>query len=151
MPIAKLMSRDETMDVTIESYAYAYSDADNMHDASWHRNWVGLHTPDHRITFDDIMLDSLLVAHYISVFESFVAGDVQEVVFAPTEPFISVTLTRLDADGDEVSVRGILEHPLEDEAEEIDFEFETSITNVDNFLKGLRDIATDFPVRGPIK
>ncbi|OGX78724.1 MULTISPECIES: hypothetical protein [unclassified Exiguobacterium] len=151
MPIAKLMSRDETMDVTIESYAYAYSDADNMHDASWHRNWVGLHTPDHRITFDDIMLDSLLVAHYISVFESFVAGDVQEVVFAPTEPFISVTLTRRDADGDEVSVRGILEHPLEDEAEEIDFEFETSITNVDNFLKGLRDIATDFPVRGPIK
>lgn len=32
MPIAKLMSRDESCDVTIESYAYAYPDADNIHD-----------------------------------------------------------------------------------------------------------------------
>ncbi|WP_214890393.1 hypothetical protein [Exiguobacterium sp. s142] len=147
MAITKLMSRDETIDVTIESYAYAYPDADNIQDAAWHQNWVGLHTPDHRITFDDIMLDSLLVAHYIPVFESFIAGDVQEVVFEPTEPFVSLTLTRRDKDGDEVSVRGQLEHPLEDDAEELSFAFETSMLNVERFLKGLRDIADQFPVR----
>ncbi|MCT4777033.1 MULTISPECIES: WapI family immunity protein [Exiguobacterium] len=96
MPIAKLMSRDESCDVTIESYAYAYPDADNIHDAAWHRNWVGLHTPDHRITFDDVMLDSLLVAHYIPMFASFVAGDLSEVEFEPTEPFVSLTVTRRD-------------------------------------------------------
>ncbi|TCI20580.1 hypothetical protein [Exiguobacterium sp. SL-9] len=147
MPIAKLMSRDETMDVTIESYAYAYPDADNMHDASWHRNWVGLHTPDHRITFDDIMLDSLIVARYISVFESFVAGVVSEVVFAPTEPFVSLVLVRRDLDGDEVIVNGYLEHPLGNEAEALDIKFETSVANVKRFLEGLRDIAIEFPVR----
>lgn len=147
MALTKLISHDGTLDLTIESYAYAYPDADNIHDAAWHRNWVGLHTPDHRITFDDIMLDSLLVAYYIPVFESFVAGDMQEVIFEPTEPFVSLTLTRRDGDGDEVNVRGSLEHPLEDETEEIDFEFETSLANVENFLKGLRDIADDFPVR----
>ncbi|EPE60799.1 hypothetical protein L479_02825 [Exiguobacterium sp. S17] len=147
MAITKLMSRDETIDVTIESYAYAYPDADNIHDAAWHQNWVGFHAPDHRITFDDIMFDSLLVAHYIPVFESFVAGDVQEVEFEPTEPFVSLTLTRRDKDGDEVSVRGHLEHPLGDEAEELSFAFETSMLNVERFLKGLRDIADQFPVR----
>lgn len=149
MPIAKLMSRDESCDVTIESYAYAYPDADNIHDAAWHRNWVGLHTPDHRITFDDVMLDSLLVAHYIPVFESFVAGDMQEVEFEPTEPYIRLTMTRRDGDGDEVYVRGHLEHSLGDEAEELDFEFGTSVANVEHFLKGLRNIAAEFPVREP--
>lgn len=147
MALTKLASRDGLIDLSIESYAYAYPDADNIYDAAWHQNWVGLHTPDHRITFDDIMLDSLLVAHYIPLFESFVAGDVQEIVFAPTEPFISLTLTRRDADGDEVNVRGSLEHPLEDESEEIAFKFETSISNVEQFLQGLREISSEFPVR----
>lgn len=147
MAIAKLISRDESCDVTIESYAYAYPDADNIHDAAWHRNWVGLHMPDHRITFDDVMLDSLLVAYYIPLFESFVAGDVSEVEFEPTEPFVSLTLTRRDADGDEVTVKGYLEHPLEDESDELAFTFETSVVNVEHFLKGLRDIATEFPIR----
>lgn len=147
MPIAKLMSRDESCDVTIESYAYAYPDADNIHDAAWHRNWVGLHTPDHRITFDDVMLDSLLVAHYIGVFESFVAGDVSEVEFEPTEPFVSLTVTRRDGDGDEVDVRGHLEHPLEGESEELAFTFETSVSNVTRFLEGLQAIADAYPIR----
>ncbi|WP_214824483.1 hypothetical protein [Exiguobacterium sp. s28] len=147
MALTKLASRDETIDVTIESYAYAYPDADNIHDAAWHRNWVGFHAPDHRITFDDIMLDSLLVAHYIPVFESFVAGDMQEVEFEPTEPYIRLTVTRRDGDGEEVDVRGHLEHPLGDETEELDINFETSVANVERFLKGLRDIAAEFPIR----
>lgn len=145
MPIAKLMSRDESCDMTIESYAYAYPDADNIHDAAWHRNWVGLHTPDHRITFDDVMLDSLLVAHYIPMFESFVAGDVSEVEFEPTEPFVSLTVTRRD--GDEVTVKGYLEHPLEGESEELAFTFETSVSNVMRFLEGLQAIANAYPIR----
>ncbi|WP_214799824.1 hypothetical protein [Exiguobacterium sp. s50] len=147
MPIAKLMSRDESCDVTIESYAYAYPDADNIHDAAWHRNWVGLHTPDHRITFDDVMLDSLLVAHYIPMFESFVAGDVSEVEFEPTEPFVSLKVTRRDGDGDEVMVKGYLEHPLEGESEELAFTFETSVSNVTRFLEGLHAIADAYPIR----
>lgn len=147
MPIAKLMSRDESCDVTIESYAYAYPDADNIHDAAWHRNWVGLHTPDHRITFDDVMLDSLLVAHYIPMFESFVAGDVSEVDFEPTEPFVSLTVTRRDGDGDEVTVKGYVEHPLEGESEELAFTFETSVSNVTRFLEGLQAIADAYPIR----
>jgi|GEM_PF-5101892 len=147
MPIAKLMSRDESCDVTIDSYAYAYPDADNIHDAAWHRNWVGLHTPDHRITFDDVMLDSLLVAHYIPLFESFVAGDVSEVEFEPTEPFVSLTLTRRDADGDEITVKGYLEHPLEGEPEELAFTFETSVDRVARFLEGLQAIADAYPIR----
>jgi len=147
MPIAKLMSRDESCDVTIESYAYAYPDANNIHDAAWHRNWVGLHTPDHRITFDDVMLDSLLVAHYIPMFESFVAGDVSEVEFEPTEPFVSLTVTRRDGDGDEVMVKGYLEHPLEGESEGVAFTFETSVSNVTCFLEGLHAIADAYPIR----
>ncbi|MFN4214671.1 hypothetical protein [Exiguobacterium sp.] len=147
MALTKLESRDGTTDISIESYAYAYQDADNIHDAAWHRNWVGFHAPEHRITFDDIMLDSLLVAHYIPVFESFVAGGVQEVAFEPTEPFVSLTLTRRDGGGDEVNVRGRLEHPLGDETEELDFEFETSVLKVEQFLQGLREIASEFPVR----
>lgn len=147
MPIAKLMSRDESCDVTIESYAYAYPDADNIHDAAWHRNWVGLHTPDHRITFDDVMLDSLLVAHYIPVFESFVAGDMQAVEFEPTEPYIRLTMTRRDTDGDEVTVKGYVEHPLEGESEELAFTFETSVSNVTRFLEGLQAIADAYPIR----
>lgn len=147
MPIAKLMSRDESCDVTIESYAYAYPDANNIHDAAWHRNWVGLHTPDHRITFDDVMLDSLLVAHYIPMFESFVAGDVSEVEFEPTEPFVSLKVTRRDGDGDEVMVKGYLEHPLEGESEELAFAFETSVSNVTRFLEGLHAIADAYPIR----
>lgn len=147
MPIAKLMSRDESCDVTIESYAYAYPDADNIHDAAWHRNWVGLHTPDHRITFDDVMLDSLLVAHYIPVFESFVAGDMQEVEFEPTEPYIRLTMRRRDTDGDEVTVKGYVEHPLEGESEELAFTFETSVSNVTRFLEGLQAIADAYPIR----
>lgn len=147
MPIAKLMSRDESCDVTIESYAYAYPDANNIHDAAWHRNWVGLHTPDHRITFDDVMLDSLLVAHYIPMFESFVAGDVSEVEFEPTEPFVSLKVTRRDGDGDEVMVKGYLEHPLEGESEELAFTFETSVSNVTRFLEGLHAIADTYPIR----
>ncbi|TCI67496.1 MULTISPECIES: hypothetical protein [unclassified Exiguobacterium] len=147
MPIAKLMSRDESCDVTIESYAYAYPDADNIHDAAWHRNWVGLHTPDHRITFDDVMLDSLLVAHYIPVFESFVAGDMQEVEFEPTEPYIRLTMMRRDTDGDEVTVKGYVEHPLEGESEELAFTFETSVSNVTRFLEGLQAIADAYPIR----
>ena len=147
MPIAKLMSRDESCDVTIESYAYAYPDADNIHDAAWHRNWVGLHTPDHHITFDDVMLDSLLVAHYIPMFESFVAGDVSEVEFEPTEPFVSLTVTRRDGDGDEVTVKGYVEHPLEGESEELAFTFETSVAYIAHFLDGLHEIAAAYPVR----
>lgn len=147
MPIAKLTSRDESCDVTIESYAYAYPDADNIHDAAWHRNWVGLHTPDHRITFDDVMLDSLLVAHYIPLFESFVAGDVSEVEFEPTEPFVCLTVTRRDADGDEVTVKGYLEHPLEGESEELAFTFETSVDHVARFWEGLQAIADAYPIR----
>lgn len=147
MALTKLASRDERTDLSIESYAYAYPDADNIHDAAWHRNWVGFHAPDHRITFDDIMLDSLFVAHYIPVFESFVAGDIQKVEFEPTEPYIRLTVTRRDGDGDEVDVRGHLEHPLGGEAEELDFEFGTSVANVERFLKGLRDIAAEFPIR----
>lgn len=147
MAIAKLMSRDELCDMTIESYAYAYPDADNIHDAAWHRNWVGLHMPDHRITFDDVMLDSLLVAHYIPLFESFVAGDVSEVEFEPTEPFVSLTLTRRDADGNEVMVKGYLEHPLEGDSEELAFTFETSVGHVARFLEGLQAIADAYPIR----
>lgn len=150
MALTKLASRDGLIDLSIESYAYAYPEADNIYDAAWHQNWVGLHTPDHRITFDDIMLDSLLVAHYIPLFESFVAGDVQEVMFAPTEPFISLTLMRRDTDGDEVDVRGHLEHPLGGETEELDFAFETSVLEVKKFLKGLQEIASEFPVRGSL-
>lgn len=147
MALTKLASRDGLIDLSIESYAYAYPDADNIYDAAWHRNWVGFHTPDQRITFDDIMLDSLLVAHYIPLFESFVAGDVQEIVFAPTEPFISLTVTRRDADGDEVDVRGHLEHPSGGETAELDFAFETSVLKVEQFLQGLREMLSEFPVR----
>lgn len=147
MALTKLVSHDGRTDISIESYTYVYEDADNIYDAAWHRNWVGFHAPEHRITFDDIMLDSLLVAHYIPVFESFVSGDVQDVEFEPTEPYICLTMTRRDGDGDEVDVRGNLEHPLGDGAEELDFEFETSVANVEVFLKGLRAIADEFPVR----
>lgn len=147
MALTKLASRDGLIDLSIESYAYAYPDADNIHDAAWHRNWVGFHAPEHRITFDDIMLDSLLVTHYIPVFESFVAGDVQEIVFAPTEPFVNLTLTKRDADGDEVDVRGHLEHPIGGETEELDFTFETSVLKVEQFLQGLREMLREFPVR----
>lgn len=147
MALTKLASLDGTTDISIESYAYAYKDADNIHDAAWHRNWVGFHAPEHRITFDDIMLDSLLVAHYIPVFESFVAGNTREVEFEPTEPYVCLTLTRRDGGGDEVNVRGHLEHPLGDETEALDFEFETSVLRVEQFLQGLREIASEFPVR----
>ncbi|MGY0204022.1 hypothetical protein ACW7EJ_10935, partial [Acinetobacter soli] len=41
-----------------------------------------------RITFDDVMLDSLLVAYYIPVFKSFLAGDVRKVEFEPMEPYV---------------------------------------------------------------
>lgn len=147
MALAKLASRDGATDISIESYAYAYEEADNVHDAAWHRNWVGFHAPEHRITFDDIMLDSLLVAHCIPTFESFVAGDVRQVEFTPTEPFVSLTLTRRDLSGDEVDVRGHLEHSLGDETEALDFAFETSVLEVEQFLQGLREIASEFPVR----
>lgn len=147
MALAKLASRDGATDISIESYAYAYEDAQNVHDAAWHRNWVGFHAPEHRITFDDIMLDSLLVAHYIPVFESFLVGDVQRIEFEPTEPYVCLTLTRRDGAGDEVDVHGHLEHPLGEETEELDFAFETSVAEVEKFVQGLREIAREFPVR----
>ncbi|KDN58311.1 hypothetical protein [Exiguobacterium sp. AB2] len=147
MALTKLASRDGTTDISIESYAYAYEDADNIHDAAWHRNWVGFHAPEHRITFDDVMLDSLLVAYYIPVFKSFLAGDVRQVEFEPMEPYVCLTLTRRDGGGDEVDVQGHLEHPLGDETEALDFAFETSVLRVEQFLQGLREIANEFPVR----
>lgn len=147
MALTKLASRDGTTDISIESYAYAYEDADNIHDAAWHRNWVGFHAPEHRITFDDVMLDSLLVAYYIPVFKSFLAGDVRQVEFEPMEPYVCLTLARRDGGGDEVDVQGHLEHPLGDETEALDFAFETSVLRVEQFLQGLREIANEFPVR----
>ncbi|MCT4782725.1 MULTISPECIES: WapI family immunity protein [Exiguobacterium] len=147
MALAKLASRDGATDISIESYSYAYEEAQNIHDLAWHRNWVGFHAPEHRITFDDIMLDSLLVAHYIPVFESFLVGNVQRIEFEPTEPYVCLTLTRRGGAGDEVDVRGHLEHPLGEETEELDFAFETSVAEVEQFLQGLREIAREFPVR----
>lgn len=93
------------------------------------------------------MLDSLLVAHYIPMFESFVAGDVSEVEFEPTEPFVSLKVTRRDGDGDEVMVKGYVEHPLEGESEELAFTFETSVSNVTRFLEGLQAIADAYLIR----
>lgn len=57
MAFTKLVSYDGLVNLSIESHAYAYPDSENIYGAAWDQNWVGLHTPDHCITFDDITIE----------------------------------------------------------------------------------------------
>lgn len=136
-PYAELMSQDGLHCFRIGSYGYAYPEADNEFDADWHRNHLSFTLPGFKVVFDEIILSGGVVEDYLTELEQFRALAINEVVFAPMEPVFELTFSfnRLK----KVVVGGYVEYPIGGGAQ-LQFEFETDLTYVDQFAAGLKEM-----------
>lgn len=143
-PYAVLQSQDGLFCFKICTYDYAYPDANYTYDADWHRNYLYATMPAFKAEINDIMLEGQLVSHYINNLEKFLNLQTKEVLFAPTEPFFELTFSLNERK--KVDVHGYIQYPV-GTGSELQFEFETDITYIEIFHRGLQAIINKFPVK----
>ncbi|TRZ39771.1 hypothetical protein CEQ21_02150 [Niallia circulans] len=143
-PYAELRSQDGKSYFKICSYANAYSDADNINDLDWHRNFMILHIPGFKAELNEVILEGRLIKFYIQELKSFSAIKKKTVIFEASEPFFELTFT-LDA-RKKVEIAGVVQIPV-GTGNKLQFSYETDLTYVDLFIKGLEDILVKFPVK----
>ncbi|MED4188809.1 hypothetical protein P4619_19845 [Halalkalibacterium halodurans] len=85
-----------------------------------------------------------VVEDYLTELEQFRALAINEVVFDPIEPFFQLTFSFNQLK--KVVVSGYVEYPV-GEGAQLQFEFETDLTYVDQFAAGLKEMLQRFPVR----
>ncbi|MDY7224636.1 hypothetical protein P4475_11420 [Halalkalibacterium halodurans] len=143
-PFAELMSQDGLHCFRIGSYGYAYPEADNEYDADWHRNPLSFTLPGFKVAFDEIILSGGVVEDFVAELKQFRALAINEAVFDPIEPFFQLTFSFNQLK--KVVVSGYVEYPV-GEGAQLQFEFETDLTYVDQFAAGLKEMLQRFPVR----
>lgn len=143
-PYAQLRSQDGMTSFKICTYNYAYPQADTTDDADWHRNYLIITIPAFKAEIDEVILEGNLIKYYIEELRAFSDLQKKEVIFEPTEPYFGLTLSFLSKRRKNVGVEGYVQYPVGTGAV-LQFEFETDLTYVDEFIKGLETIVTKFP------
>lgn len=144
-PYAELNSQDGLFCFKICTYNYAYPNADNEHDADWHRNYLYLTIPAFRVEINEVMLEGRVLEYYLHEFEKFLALKKKEVIFEPTESYFGLTFS-LKKFRKKVNVNGYVQYPV-GHGSELQFEFETDLTYIEKFVNGLKEIIRHFPVK----
>ncbi|WP_422386969.1 WapI family immunity protein [Cytobacillus oceanisediminis] len=88
------------------------------------------------------MFEGRLINFFLQELRSFSALHKKEVIIEPTEPYFKLTFS-LDSMKN-VGIGGFVQYPV-GWGSELQFEFKTDLTYVDQFIKGLKKILTRFP------
>ncbi|MBZ6487709.1 WapI family immunity protein [Priestia aryabhattai] len=143
-PFAELSAQDGLSCLKICTYAYAYPEADNIHDADWHKNYLTFNIPAFKAEIDEVILEGRTIKYYLNELKKFSALKQKKVLFEPTEPYFGFTLTMNGRKN--VSVDGFIQYPA-GWGTELKFEFETDLTYIDAFIQGLESILIQYPVK----
>ncbi|MGG4470702.1 hypothetical protein ABER68_21950 [Paenibacillus alvei] len=141
-PSAELRSQDGMSSFKICSYDYAYPDADNQYDLDWHKNCLIVTVSGFKAEINEVILEGRLINHYIHELHSFSNHHKKKIIFEPLEPYFELTfkLNRRK----KVDINGCVRYPM-DSGTLLQFDFETDLTYVDAFIKGLESILAKFP------
>ncbi|MBY6036686.1 hypothetical protein KUV80_08480 [Fictibacillus nanhaiensis] len=141
-PFAELKSQDGSFSLKIYSYDYAYPHAIHKFDRDWHKNHLILSMPAFKAEIDEVMFEGTLLEYFIEELVAFSALKKKEVNIKPTEPYFGLTFS-VDK-RKKVNVNGYVQYPVGWGAE-LQFEIETDLTYVDEFIRGLKSILKNFP------
>ncbi|WP_066172566.1 WapI family immunity protein [Bacillus marinisedimentorum] len=125
------------------TYDFAYPDADNSDDADWHRNYLTFTAPGFKAEVDEVILEGTIIQYYLGELRSFSSLEKDEVIFEPTEPYFELTIRFLSKKKD-VGIEGYVQSPV-GTGPKLEFDFETDLTFVDEFIEGLELILAGFP------
>lgn len=143
-PYAELCSQDGMSSFKIYSYEYAYPDADNKYDLDWHKNYLILTVPGFKAEINEVILEGHLINHYIHELHSFSNLHKKKIVFEPLEPYFEL-IFKLNR-RKKVDINGCVRYPM-NSTTFLQFDFETDLTYVDVFIKGLESILAKYPTK----
>ena len=143
-PFAEIRSDDGASSLKICTYSYAYPSADNPHDANWYRNILVCVLPAFKAEIEEVILDGLILSHFLGELHDFITLKKSSVKFEPTEPYFDLELSFNSRKN--VIVKGSVQYPAGWGAE-LRFELDTNLTYVERFYKELESTLKEFPVR----
>ncbi len=143
-PHAEIRSDDGESQLAIVSYGYAYPGDLGGWDADWHVNRLTCRVPGFRSEIRETMvLGSELEQHWREM-QEFDALARATVAFEPLEPYYQLGF-RLTSQK-KVLVQGWIQYPA-GWGSQLEFEFETNLTYVAEYIRGLNHILRTYPVR----
>ena len=143
-PVAELSSDNGSFRLRIETYAYEYPQITSGNDADWTRIKLSLKAGAFRCAFDEACMRGGGPAIFLENLKSFSAQKINEVEFEPLDNYFRLKFSFNGRKN--VRVSGLLQHPL-GEGYTLEFDIETNLTYIDQFISGLCYTLERFPPR----
>ena len=144
-PFAELSSQDGYSRIKFCSYAYEFPEQKSGWDADWQRSYFYLRIPGFISEIDEPMFEGTILQIFLKELQNLSELKLKEVEFRPTEPYINLKFTLNTKK--KVNIKGTVTNINSECYATLEFEFETDLTFIDIFIKGLKAILEKFPPR----
>lgn len=143
-PFAEISSQDGRSRLKFCTYGYEFPHQKSGSDADWHRNYFHLTVPSIRVEINEVIFTGHGLANLLDELHALSSRRKQEIDFEPLEPYFGMAFSFTQMK--KVAIRGWVQYPVGYGAK-LYFEFETDLTYIDQFIRGIEAILKRFPPR----
>jgi hypothetical protein len=143
-PSAEIASQDGRSRLKFCTYGYEFPAQQSGSDADWHRNFFHLTIPSIGIEINEVIFTGHGLAYFLDELRALSTLRKYEIDFEPLEPYFGLAFSFTPMK--KIAVKGRVQYPVGYGAK-LEFEFETDLTYVDQFIHGIEAMLVRFPPR----